>query len=107
MLRLDIQPLQAKGPTSNIQLQDGDTVVIPRAEVIYVTGQVNAPGTYNYERDMTLLRAISKAGGVNEMGSDKRFKIMRIVDGKRTEIKASLGDKVLPGDTVIVGTRWF
>ena len=100
VLRLDIQPLQAKGPTSNIQLEDGDTVVIPRAEVIYVTGQVNAPGTYNYERDMTLLRAISKASGVNEMGSDKRLKILRIVDGKRIELKASLGDKVQPGDTV-------
>ena len=107
VLRLDIQALQAKGPTSNIQLQDGDTIVIPRAEVIYVTGQVNAPGTYNYERDMTLLRAISKASGVNEMGSDKRLKILRIVDGKRIEIKASLGDKVQPGDTIVVGTRWF
>jgi polysaccharide export outer membrane protein len=107
VLRLDIQTLQSKGPTSNIQLQDGDTVVIPRAEVIYVTGQVNSPGTYNYERDMSLLRAISKAGGVNEMGSDKRLRILRIIDGKRTEIKASLGDKVLPGDTLIVGTRWF
>ena len=72
-----------------------------------MTGQVNAPGTYNYERDMTLLRAISKASGVNEMGSDKRLKILRIVDGKRIELKASLGDKVQPGDTIVVGTRWF
>jgi polysaccharide biosynthesis/export protein len=107
VLRLDIQALQAKGPTSNIQLEDGDTIVIPRAEVIYVTGQVNAPGTYNYERDMTLLRAISKASGVNEMGSDKRLKLLRIVDGKRIELKASMGDKVQPGDTIVVGTRWF
>lgn len=107
ILRLDVQQLQARGPTSNIDLQDGDTVVVPRAEVIYVNGQVNSPGSYAYERDMTVQMAISKANGVNDMGSSRRVKIIRIVAGKRTEIKASAGDKVLPGDTVQVGNRWF
>lgn len=107
ILRLDVQQLQARGPTSNIDLQDGDTVVVPRAEMIYVNGQVNTPGSYAYERDMTVLMAISKANGVNDMGSNRRVKIIRIVGGKRTELKAELGDKVQPGDTVQVGNRWF
>lgn len=107
ILRLDVQQLQARGPTSNIDLQDGDTVVVPRAELIYVNGQVNTPGSFSYEREMNVLMAISKASGVNDMGSNRRVKIIRIVNGKRTEIKASLGDKVLPGDTVQVGNRWF
>jgi polysaccharide export outer membrane protein len=107
ILRVDIQQLQSRGPTSNIDLRDGDTVVVPRAEMIFVNGQVNAPGRYTYERDMTILMAISKANGVNDLGSTKRVKIIRIVDGKRTELKAELGDKVLPGDTVQVGNRWF
>lgn len=107
LLRVDVQLLQSKGPTSNIVLEDGDTVVVPRAEVIYVIGQINAPGSYTYERDMTILQVISKASGVNDMGTTKRLKILRIVDGKRTEIKASLGDKLEPGDTVVVASRWF
>ncbi|MGE0359977.1 MAG: polysaccharide biosynthesis/export family protein [Vicinamibacterales bacterium] len=107
VLRLDVQQLQAKGPTSNIDLLDGDTIVVPRAEVIYVNGQVNSPGSYAYERDMTILMAISKANGINDLGSNRRVKIIRIVNGKRTELKAALGDKVLPGDTVTVGNRWF
>jgi polysaccharide export outer membrane protein len=107
ILRLDIQQLQSRGPTSNIDLRDGDTVVVPRAETIFVNGQVNAPGRYTYERDMTILMAISKANGINELGSTRRIKIIRIVDGKRTELKAAQGDKVLPGDTVFVGNRWF
>jgi polysaccharide export outer membrane protein len=107
ILRVDIQQLQSRGPTSNIDLRDGDTVVVPRAEMIFVNGQVNAPGRYTYERDMTILMAISKANGVNDLGSTKRVKIIRIVDGKRTDLKAELGDKVLPGDTVQVGNRWF
>jgi polysaccharide export outer membrane protein len=107
ILRVDIQQLQSRGPTSNIDLRDGDTVVVPRAEMIFVNGQVNAPGRYTYERDMTILMAISKANGINDLGSTRRIKIIRIVDGKRAELKAELGDKVLPGDTVQVGNRWF
>lgn len=107
LLRVDVRLLQAKGPTSNIVLQDGDTVVVPRAEVVYVIGQVNTPGAFTYERDMSILQVISKANGVNSVGTTKRLKILRIVDGKRTELKASLGDKLQPGDTVVVASRWF
>jgi len=107
LLRVDVRLLQSKGPTSNILLKDGDTVVVPRAEVVYVIGQVNAPGAFTYERDMSVLQVISKANGVNDVGTTKRLKILRIVDGKRTEVKASLGDKLQPGDTVVVASRWF
>jgi len=107
LLRVDVRLLQSKGPTSNIVLRDGDTVVVPRAEVVYVIGQVNTPGAFAYERDMSILQVISKANGVNDVGTTRRLKILRIVDGKRTEVKASLGDKLLPGDTVVVASRWF
>lgn len=107
VLRVDVQLLQAKGPRSNIDLRDGDTIVVPRAEVFYIIGQINTPGSYTYERDMTIVQAISKANGVNEMGTTRRLKILRIVDGKRTEVKASLNDRILPGDTVVVASRWF
>jgi len=107
LLRVDVRLLQSKGPTSNIVLKDGDTVVVPRAEVVYVIGQVNTPGAFAYERDMSILQVISKANGVNDVGTTKRLKILRIVNGKRTEVKASLGDKLQPGDTVVVASRWF
>ena len=32
---------------------------------------------------------------------------MRIVNGKKKEIKAKLTDVVEPGDTIIVGERFF
>jgi polysaccharide biosynthesis/export protein len=107
LLRVDVRLLQSKGPTSNIVLKDGDTVVVPRAEVVYVIGQVNTPGAFAYERDMSILQVISKANGVNDVGTTRRLKILRIVNGKRTEVKASLGDKLQPGDTVVVASRWF
>ena len=105
--RLDILTLQSRGPVSNIALQDGDTIVVPRAEFVYVSGQVRAPGAFPFSRDLTVLQVISQAGGLTDSGSDRRLKLVRIVDGKKVELKASVGDKLQPGDTVLVSTRWF
>lgn len=107
IMRLDVKLLQSKGPTSNVALQDGDTIVVPRADLVYVIGQINAPGAYSYERDMSIQQLISRANGVTSAGTTKRLKVLRIVDGKRTEVKVNAGDKLQPGDTVVVSTRWF
>jgi polysaccharide export outer membrane protein len=42
---------------SNITLHDGDTVFIPRAQLVYISGQVRSPGAYPVEAGMTLLQA--------------------------------------------------
>jgi hypothetical protein len=44
---------------------------------------------------------------VNDLGSTRRLKIIRIVDGEKKEIKAALGDRVQIGDTIVVPTRFF
>jgi polysaccharide export outer membrane protein len=105
--RVNIQELQVGAISDNITLRDGDTLFVPRAEMIDVLGQVNAPGQYAVEKGMTVLRAISIAGGVNRLGSAKRVKIIRIVDGKKTEQAARMDDRVRPGDTIMVQTRLF
>lgn len=107
LLRVDVKMLQAKGPTSNVDLHDGDTIVVPRAEMVYINGQIHAPGAYTYEKDMTILQLISRANGITDAGTTRRLKILRVVNGKRTEVKASLAEKVQPGDTVVIASRWF
>jgi len=105
--RVNIQELQVGAVSDNIELRDGDTVFVPRAETIDVLGQVNSPGRYGMEKDMTVLRAISLAGGVTRLGSTKRVRIIRIDNGKKTERSAKLDDRVRAGDTVMVLTRLF
>ena len=100
--------LQGGQLSQNIALQDGDTIFVPRAETIYVFGQVKNPGAYPLKtKDTTVLQALSLAGGVTDRGSTSRIKIVRLIDGKKVEIKAKLGDPVLPGDTLIVRERFF
>jgi polysaccharide export outer membrane protein len=108
VVRVNIRDLQDGQRSQNIALQDGDTVFVPRAETIYVFGQVKNPGAYPLKTvDTTVLQALSLAGGVTDRGSTTRIKIVRIVDGEKVELKVKLGDPVKPGDTIIVQERFF
>ncbi len=80
---------------------------MPRAESVYVFGQVKNPGAYAIQKDTTVLQALSLAGGVTENGAMNRIKIVRIVNGEKKELKVKLTDLVKPGDTIIVPERYF
>jgi polysaccharide export outer membrane protein len=52
-------------------IQDPDVTVIVRefgGQQVHVLGEVNSPGGYPVERNMTLLQAVASAGGVKEGG---------------------------------------
>ncbi|MBY0495999.1 MAG: polysaccharide biosynthesis/export family protein [Cyanobacteria bacterium] len=104
---VDLKELQSGALSQNVTLKDGDTIFVPRAETIYVFGQVKNPGAYPVQRSTTVLQALSLAGGVNERGAIGRIKIVRIEKGKTVEIKAKLTDTVRPGDTIMVPERFF
>lgn len=106
--KVDLRELQNGEASANLTLRDGDTVFIPKAESIYVFGQVKNGGAYALQhRNTTVLQALSLAGGISDRGSTSRLKIIRTVNGKEREIKARLTDLVKSGDTIIVGERFF
>jgi polysaccharide export outer membrane protein len=104
---VDLKQLQSGALSQNIALKDGDTIFVPRAESIYVFGQVKNPGAYPIQRGTTVLQALSLAGGITDRGATGRIKIMRIEKGKQVEVKVRLTDNVRPGDTIIVPERFF
>lgn len=106
--RISLTDLQNGNVGLNVPLKDGDTILVPRAEEVYVFGEVKNPGAYPLrQEDMTVLQALSLAGGVTDRGATGRIEIVRIVDGQREEISTELTDVVLPGDTVVVPQRYF
>lgn len=107
VFRASIKELEGGALSQNLELRDGDTVFVPRAETIYVFGQVRAPGAYGVQANMTVLQALSLAGGVTEHGATGRIRVVRSEDGAKKEIKVKLTDLVRPGDTVIVPERFF
>jgi polysaccharide biosynthesis/export protein len=106
--RVNLRDLQSGALTQNIALRDGDTIYVPRAESIYVFGQVKNPGAYALQdAETTVLQALSLAGGVTDRGAASRIKIVRVVKGEKVEIKVKLTDLVQPGDTIIVPEKFF
>jgi polysaccharide export outer membrane protein len=104
---VDLKALQSGAFGQNVALRDGDTIYVPRAESIYVFGQVKNPGAYPIQKDTTVLQALSLAGGVTERGATGRIRIVRIEKGKQVEVRVKLTDIVRPGDTIIVPERFF
>ena len=107
VIRADIKALQSGRLSENAALRDGDTIFVPRAELVYVFGHVHSPGAYTLQRGVTVLQALSLAGGVTDRGATGRIRIARVVDGKKNEERVKLDDKVQPGDTIIVPERFF
>ena len=104
-LRVSLADIEAGRQSTNVILQEGDTVFVPRAERFYVTGQVRSPGAYTYERGLTVLQAISLAGGLSDRGSARGIKIVRMTGGKKREIGVKLDDPIEPNDTIVVRQR--
>jgi polysaccharide export outer membrane protein len=105
--RVNLNDLQRGGSTMNLALHDGDTVFIPRAETVFVSGEVRTPGSYPIGKDTTVLQALTLAGGVNENGAQNRIRILRVIRGQREELKVKLTDVVQAGDTIVVPERFF
>ena len=106
--RVDLRELENGNLRQNLALRSGDTIFVLRAENVYVFGQVRSPGAYPLrQRNTTVLQALSLAGGVTDRGATGRIQIIRIVDGKKVEIRGTLTDFIEPRDTIVVPERFF
>ena len=83
-----------------------------RSKVIYLLGEVGKKGPIQMAPRMTLLQAISSAGGLTDYANSKKIYILRNDSGKQIKIPvhykdALKGDSSLnlplqPGDTIVV-----
>jgi polysaccharide export outer membrane protein len=73
----------------------------------YVLGEVKSPGQYEYHAGMSVLAAVSVAGGYTFRAQQRGVAITRAVDGKPVIGRATERDMIQPGDTVRVYEKWF
>jgi polysaccharide export outer membrane protein len=105
--RVNLADLRAGKQGANLLLEQGDTIHVPRASQVYISGHVGRPGAYRYEEGMTLRQALVLAGGVTERGSHGRTRVIRLVDGEKKKIKVKSDEPVQPEDTIVVPERFF
>jgi len=64
---------------NNIELRPGDTIVVPKAGVVYVLGEVNRPGGYisNSTVGVSVLQVMAAAGGPTHLAASGKTKMLR------------------------------
>lgn len=100
--RVDLQRLQSGETGQNLVLRPHDTVFVPKAPRIFVSGEVRQPGQYGAVPGMTVRQAVSVAGGFAKGAARDRVRILRTADGRTTETSARLEEPVRAGDTLVV-----
>jgi polysaccharide export outer membrane protein len=102
VITIDLRKLIEQGDMSqNIQIVDGDSLFISKAGVFYVNGKVNRPGSYKHEENITLIKAISIAGGFADEAAKKSVSIIRKINGRKSVLeKVSLDEQILPDDVI-------
>jgi polysaccharide export outer membrane protein len=76
---------------SNVQLSPGDTVLVSKAGIVYVVGDVHKPsGIVMQNSHLTALQAIAMAEGTNPTAALNSSKLIRKTDDGRKEIPLPL-----------------
>lgn len=83
---------------------------------IFVIGEVNKPGTFPFEDNMTIIQAVTLAGGFTKLAAQNSTSVTRIVDGQEKKIRVPVQEigtgreknfPLLPGDIVFVPESFF
>lgn len=85
-----------------------DVVYVERAPKFYIYGEVQKPGAYRLERNMTVQQVLSVGGGLTARGTERGMRIKRRdADGNVREFKAQNEDLIQIDDVIYVKESWF
>jgi polysaccharide biosynthesis/export protein len=120
VIEIDLQGLLHQGDSvSNIFLKDRDVLYIPPAEHFYIIGEVKTPQSYALpRRNLTLVEAISMAGGFTNIAARNRTRVIRVEDGVEKIIEVRVDDitragkkgqdvVIKPNDIIVVPLSFF
>jgi len=99
----------------DVILKPGDVVSVSAKQRYFITGEISKPGQYDLSPGMTLMQAISQAGGQGKFAS-QTVEVHRGGDGDKEILafdlshirKGKAPDPVIEaGDVLIVRRRFF
>ncbi len=68
---------------ANVMIDPGDRILVPKAGVVYILGDVRRPGGYVMENEsrMSVLEAVAMAGGLGHTANRKKARIIHNFNG--------------------------
>jgi len=111
VITVDLDALIEKGDLSqNINIIQGDSVYINRMGQYYVNGQVSRPDAYEFRKGdaITVVKAITLAGGFTGSADEDGIKIVRIINGKESVLNdVKMSRPILENDIIVVPESFF
>ncbi|MCB5189212.1 polysaccharide export protein EpsE [Methylobacillus arboreus] len=106
---IDIADMMRSGNLdNNIEIKGGDIVYVERSPKFYIYGEVQRPGQYRLEHNMTVLQALSVGGGLTMRGTEKGVVLKRQNESGSIEvIKAKHDDLIQQNDVVYIKESFF
>ncbi|MEW6601331.1 MAG: SLBB domain-containing protein [Nitrospirota bacterium] len=113
---IDVSDITEGVSTSDIPLQADDIIIVERNKTFFIHGEVARTGEFVLEKGMTVVRALSVAGGINAQGLYGKVKLRRKDEGSseyrdmEIDVKGitedvSVNDTLLQADDVIIVER--
>ena len=106
---IDVVALFKKGgETSNEVVVDGDIINVARQPIFYIYGEVQRPGAFRLEQNMSMVQALSLGGGLTQRGTQRGIKILRRdANGEMQQLDTQLADLVKKDDVIYVKESLF
>lgn len=106
---IDLNQLVGSGSANvDLNVHHGDVIFVAAQPVFYVYGEVQKPGAYPLQRDMTIRQAIATSGGLTLRGTERGLRVSRKnKDGAIEVYRAKPADPLLAGDVVQVKESLF
>ncbi len=106
---IDILEMVRSGDmTKNRELASNDIIYVERAPRFYIYGEVQRPGVFRLERNMTVLQALSVGGGLTLRGTERGVRIKRRdTDGNMQVLEARHDELVRVDDVIYIRESLF
>lgn len=106
---VDLPALYGRRPSGiDPVVRNGDVLFVDRPPTIYVHGEVQKPGSFRLERDMSAMQAVAASGGVTLRGTLRGLRVhRRDAEGRLQMLEPGLADRLQDGDVVFVRESLF
>ncbi len=83
---------------------------------VFVLGEISKPGTFPYEENMSIIQAVTLAGGFTKLAAKNGTSVTRLISGQETRVRVPVAEieqgreknfQLQPGDIVFVPESFF